>query len=305
MSFIYSMTDTWNVIGTTFNGIYMNISNGASGAPVGAAASRALRLDSNGTSIFSIDITGRAYVGDGTGALPSQSFGSDTGLGFFRRASNVMGWSSGGAQDLDIGSGFIRMTASGSLRWTAGADPTVASDLSLFRDAANVFAQRNGTNAQAFRVYNTYTDGSNYEYGGTAWVSSIFYLFNDGAAGTSTANKAMRLRSGGILQFGTNGTDRWQIGASDGHLTAVADNTYDIGASAATRPRNVYIAGFIRTAAVSLASLSASIATAVAAGIGGRAYITDGNVPVVFTTVAGGGTTPVTVYSDGTQWRAG
>lgn len=58
MSFIYSMTDTWNAGGTTFNGIYMNISNGAGGAPVGAAGSRAFRLDANGASIFDINIAG-------------------------------------------------------------------------------------------------------------------------------------------------------------------------------------------------------------------------------------------------------
>lgn len=67
MSFIYSMTDTWNAIGTTFNSIYMNTSNGSSGAPVGAAASRALRLDANGTSIFDIDISGNVYAASKVG----------------------------------------------------------------------------------------------------------------------------------------------------------------------------------------------------------------------------------------------
>jgi hypothetical protein len=37
---------------------------------------------------------------------------------------------------------------------------------------------------------------------------------------------------------------RWTID-TDGHLMAGADNTYDIGASGATRPRNVYVAGTI------------------------------------------------------------
>lgn len=38
----------------------------------------------------------------------------------------------------------------------------------------------------------------------------------------------------------TNGTDRWSFGGT-GHLTAVADNTYDIGANGATRPRSIYV----------------------------------------------------------------
>ncbi len=58
MSFIYSLLDTWNAVGTTFNTIYANISNGAGGAPVGAAASKALLLQANSTDIFGIDING-------------------------------------------------------------------------------------------------------------------------------------------------------------------------------------------------------------------------------------------------------
>lgn len=37
------------------------------------------------------------------------------------------------------------------------------------------------------------------------------------------------------------GSDRWRWSAS-GHLLAVTDNTYDIGASGATRPRDLYVA---------------------------------------------------------------
>lgn len=44
------------------------------------------------------------------------------------------------------------------------------------------------------------------------------------------------------LAFRVSGTKRWSISTS-GHLLAVADNTYDIGASGATRPRHAYIAG--------------------------------------------------------------
>src|SRR5882672_10454126 len=101
MSFIYNMADTWNAGGTTFNGIYMNISNGAGGAPVGAAASRAFRLDANSAAIFSFDVNGTVAIG--------------------------------------------------------------AEDTYLTRDAANTLAQRNGVNAQTFRIYNTFTDASNYE----------------------------------------------------------------------------------------------------------------------------------------------
>lgn len=48
----------------------------------------------------------------------------------------------------------------------------------------------------------------------------------------------------GRLGFGTNGGGRWEMSAS-GHFIAALDNTYDIGAVAATRPRNLYVAGEI------------------------------------------------------------
>lgn len=44
------------------------------------------------------------------------------------------------------------------------------------------------------------------------------------------------------LRFQTNATNRWEMQAA-GHLIASTDNTYDIGASGANRPKDVYIAG--------------------------------------------------------------
>jgi hypothetical protein len=51
------------------------------------------------------------------------------------------------------------------------------------------------------------------------------------------------------INLSTAGTARWKIGAA-GHILAFADNLYDIGASGATRPRNIYLGGTV-TAGVS------------------------------------------------------
>jgi hypothetical protein len=50
-----------------------------------------------------------------------------------------------------------------SFGWAAasGVNPTTVADVILARDAADTLAQRRGTNAQAFRVYGTFTDASN------------------------------------------------------------------------------------------------------------------------------------------------
>lgn len=108
---------------------------------------------------------------------------------------------------------------------TAGGDLTIGGDAVLTRDAANTLAQRNGTNAQAFRLYNTYTDGSNYERALIGWSGNVFYVAPS-AAGTGTA-RSMLLGASMLLP-------------PSGHWLMSADNTYDIGASGANRPRTGY-----------------------------------------------------------------
>ena len=58
-------------------------------------------------------------------------------------------------------------------------------DTQLYRDAAGILAQRNTTNPQTFRLYNTYTDASNYERGFFRWNSNVLEIGTE-AAGTGT-----------------------------------------------------------------------------------------------------------------------
>jgi len=51
--------------------------------------------------------------------------------------------------------------------------------------------------------------------------------------------------------------------------------------------------------------LVADLPSASTAGVGSRAFVTDSSVSTFGTTVAGGGSTKVPVYSDGTNWRVG
>lgn len=134
----------------------------------------------------------------------------------------------------------IVMNSSKPIGWSGTTDNT--ADVILLRDgAANTLAQRNGTNAQTFRVYRTYTDGSNGRWisledqvvawrgNGTGNDGSIFYFAN-------------KLTNGGVT-FQTNSTDRWAISGSSGHLLASADNTYGVGGTslAATGARPLFI----------------------------------------------------------------
>lgn len=132
---------------------------------------------------------------------------------------------------------FSSMVLSGSLGFGSGSGDTF-----LLRDAANVLAQRNGTTAQAFRLYNTYASaGTDFERLDVVWSSNtMFVQTNQGGTGSA---RALTLRTVGsaALGLGTAATTRWNV-SSSGHLLAEADNTYDIGASGATRPRSFYFA---------------------------------------------------------------
>jgi hypothetical protein len=53
---------------------------------------------------------------------------------------------------------------------------------------SNIIEMLNGTNAQTFRIYNTFTDASNYERGFMRWSSNVLQIGAE-AAGTGTLRK--------------------------------------------------------------------------------------------------------------------
>jgi hypothetical protein len=110
-----------------------------------------------------------------------------------------------------------------------------APDTILLRDgAANTLALRNGAAAQTFNVYGTYTSGTSYERLTLSAPSAANAIIgtNKGSGGGTARG----------LDFHTDGAARWTISTA-GHLLAAADNTYDIGASGANRPRDIYAGG--------------------------------------------------------------
>jgi hypothetical protein len=110
----------------------------------------------------------------------------------------------------------------------------------LVRDAANTLAQRNGTNAQTFRIYRTTDAGiTNYERGLVGWSGSDFIVGTE-QGGTGTG-QAVRINTSGNILISSGASNRWQFG-NPGHFVAVADNAYDIGASGTNRPRSIYFA---------------------------------------------------------------
>jgi len=166
-------------------------------------------------------------------------FGTDT--------SQVYLYNSGRASpvvSLNNGSN-IAMRYDWGLAWTAGAS-TGSLDLILQRDgAAGILAQRNGTAAQAFRVYHTFPGTTANEWFEIDWKSTANTVqlgTNRGATGTRRAMHFTidgTIAAFGLSKDGSSSGAWWSI-ATSGYMLCNVDNFYDIGASGANRPRNIY-----------------------------------------------------------------
>lgn len=188
MAFIYDLADTWNAAGTTFTAIKMNVTDSAS-----AAGSLLMDLQVGGVSRFNVDKTGAVVISDGTSALTIDSTnGATTFLqtaAITLQTSNSMVLRHGNNDAL-----FIRPATTGRGR-LAFVDNTNGSPAYIYSDAANTLDQRNGVNAQAFRVYNTFTDASNFERLSIAWNTNVA-VFELGNSGTGSARAQVRFLPG-------------------------------------------------------------------------------------------------------------
>lgn len=161
---------------------------------------------------------------------------------------------------------------------SSSTDASTSLDLFLYRDAANTLAQRNATNAQTFRLYETFTDASNYSalrIQATNSYHSIIPIaagtgtlrgFYIGNGASSTSRNAIDLNPNGTIDFVSNGSSGFR--ASSGNLIFPIDNAYDIGASGATRPRNVYVGTAVINSGYIQNALGASVGTAAYYGWG-------------------------------------
>jgi hypothetical protein len=189
MADIFDMADTWNNGATTFAAIKMNVTDTAS-----AAASLLMDLQVGGTSRFRVTKTGNIEIGATSANLTLTP--ADNNLLTFAARDGITSLSLNHAaqsatfrlNNLDsalIGrlSGLIVGSAEPRLGFTS-SDLNLP-DVFILRDAADTLAQRRGVNAQAFNIYNTFTDASNYERARMGWTGNAFVIAPQ-AAGTGT-----------------------------------------------------------------------------------------------------------------------
>jgi hypothetical protein len=156
----------------------------------------------------------------------------------------------------------------GSHRWFSAASGTAGNAIT-FTQAMTLFASGSltlgGTN-----------DSARLRVEGSTNLTTALQLFRAG----NTCGAIWQ--ENGAMRFGVNGSDgfneRWSINNS-GHFLAGTDNSFDIGASGATRPRTVYAAtsvegGYIRAGAASAGAASTTTignGTATTVGAAGAA----------------------------------
>lgn len=156
----WTFTQTFNSGGVTFKGMVINITNTAS-----AAASTVFETQVGGTTRFSV------RASDGFTKVTTND-------------PNIPGYLvvAGGANQVMLGTGNAAwpqaaIASNGFYSWSTTTDATSGSyDVSLYRDAANTLAIRNGTAAQTANIYGTFTNSTNRCYGSLVGSATAFTI---------------------------------------------------------------------------------------------------------------------------------
>lgn len=186
---IIDATQTWNAGGVAFSGFKLNVTDTAS-----AAASLLMDLQVGGITKLAFRKDGYLFFGN----LASVN-GDPSGKLMVRPGSG-------------IGSGTVAVLnchihGTGNIGF-APTTPDGSPDTILVRDGApNTHAWRNGANAQTARIYNTFTDASNFERGVLDWSTTAnTFTIGTQKAGTG-ATRSVTFVTGGTTAM-TLGTDQ-------------------------------------------------------------------------------------------------
>jgi hypothetical protein len=177
---VLDLAQTWNASGTTFTGLRFNVTNTAS-----AVLSNLVALQVGGTDRFRVRNDGFVTI-DPSGTNNAVAASTSTLMSLFG----------------------VVTRASGQFAWTSGINYTDTTDVILVRDgAAGTLAQRNGTNAQTFNIYNTFTSATNHERLRLAWASNVAIIGTEKGSGGGSA-RALELQTDGVtrLTVQTGGT---------------------------------------------------------------------------------------------------
>lgn len=181
---VLDIAQTWGGTGT-YTGIKYNVTDSG---PANAA-SLLMDLQVGGNTRFAVGKDGSIYG--------SSSFN-------IRTSTTASMWFNGATTGVVV-------RASLGLHSTNGAG---AFEWALYSGGANICELRNSTNAQTFRIYNTFTDSSNYERAKLAWESNVLRIGTE-KLGTGSA-RALELQTDGTTRLTISTTGNITLGTATG-----------------------------------------------------------------------------------------
>ncbi|MCW2276397.1 hypothetical protein GJ654_18895 [Rhodoblastus acidophilus] len=154
------ITGTWNASGVAFPGaLLVNVTNTNS-----AAGSKLADFQRDGSSVLSITPAGQ--INGRAGSYNNPTMRAGTSGSYLVLGSGDSGSVVGQGGATLFGSDGAKFSFAGYLDFNG------AGNGRLYLDAAGIIAQRNGTNAQADRVYNTWTSGGAQEWFAIDWKTT-------------------------------------------------------------------------------------------------------------------------------------
>ena len=205
-TYIYDLTDTWNELATIFNAIKINVNDTLSNTD-----SKLIDLQLASNSKFNVGKRGNIYANttlsssESDAALQLDATWNTTAnvTGIFLNVTNTTSGTGSLLTDIQVdGNSVFNLNANGTVN-TAALNLTgnitsnsnnaaiimgSASDLTLLREDVDTLSMRRTNNAQEFRIYNTYTDISNYERAFIKWNANILEIGSE-SAGTGSIRK--------------------------------------------------------------------------------------------------------------------
>ena len=169
-------------------------------APAGSSGSAQNAL----ATALTINSARRAEFAATTSTTPTIGFSGDSSSGFASANGFDVFYTRAGSPMVFFGFNRIDL-GTGNLTWSSSVGGT--SDVLLTRDTIATLALRNGTNAQRFNVYNTWTSSTNYETFKIDWITTA----NTVLVGTEKGSGGGNARA---LAFQTDGTTRLTIATS-------------------------------------------------------------------------------------------